>query len=98
MFLKIYIDGFRYQWWPDEKNQAKMSDVKGFAMQSRDIGPSDLKPFDTKMLGAINKGKKGGVYRLPCENCEALMPFYDIKAEDYNSTMKVIPDKMGEPT
>lgn len=34
-----------------------MSDVKSFAVQSRAIGPSDLKPFDTKKLTTM-KAKK----------------------------------------
>ena len=71
----------------------RMSDVKGFAMQSRIIGPSDLKPFDTKMLGAL-KGDVAGVYRLPCENCNDLMPFFDMKADGYSAVvMNTIPDQ-----
>ncbi|KAH8749599.1 hypothetical protein BGZ57DRAFT_934964 [Hyaloscypha finlandica] len=87
------FSGMLYQWWPEVQNQVRMSDVKGFAMQSRIIGPSDLKPFDTKMLGAL-KGDVAGVYRLPCENCNDLMPFFDMKADGYSAVvMNTIPDQ-----
>ena len=69
-----------------------MSNVTGFALQTRAIGLSDLKPFDTKTLGQI-KGEVAGVYRLPCEDCTALMPVFEINAKEYNKTVNAIPDQ-----
>ncbi len=70
--------------------------VKGIAMETRKIGTSDV--FNSRFTSSILAtagANKNGPFRLPCENCDCLIPIFEMVpgATAYNSDLLTLQQK-----
>lgn len=65
--------------------------VKGIAMDIRTIGNSNvfMSGFTSSILASAGTDGKKGPFRLPCENCDCLIPIFEMVpgATAYNSDL-----------
>lgn len=70
--------------------------IKGIAMEIRIIGTSDVfnSGFTSSILATAG-GAKNGPFRLPCENCDCLIPVFEMvpRATGYNSDLVTLQQK-----
>lgn len=75
-----------------------MDTVRGVSLAVTPIGSSDAfkTAFDTIALG---KAANASVYRVPCRNCQVLLPLYGIVngRPHYDEDLFTVPDQVGKP-
>lgn len=75
-----------------------MGDVRGILMSVPDVGSS--LGFQNAFT-SVELGQAGarGPYRLPCDNCKALLPVYKLDMSDagYNADIMAIPSQISPP-
>ncbi|KAI0438391.1 hypothetical protein F4803DRAFT_98815 [Xylaria telfairii] len=95
------ISGMLRQYFPLET----INNVRGISLAVSRVGGSNAfqDGFNTRTLGAAagknaNGTNRTGVYRLPCINCQELLPLFHVNMNQYNTDIYTIPDRInGDP-